>query len=114
MARAVGVAKAREAMLTVRRDPRVPMKEVYDLYRGQLKPDDVVAAARAGSPSPAVLNTRLFYAHLYLGLYYAVAGDAGRAREHITIARQHPICHYMWNVADVHAERLKAAVEKQP
>ncbi len=114
MARDVGVDKARDAMLTVRRDTRVPMKEVYDLYSGQLKPDDVLAAARSGSPSPEALNARLFYAHLYLGLYYEVAGDAGRAREHITIAQQHKIGHYMWNVADIHAQRLKAADEQKP
>jgi len=114
MARDVGVAKARDAMLTVRRDTRVPMKEVYDLYRGQLKTDDVLAVARSGSPSPEALNARLFYAHLYLGLYDEVAGDAERAREHITIAQQHKIGHYMWNVADVHAQRLKAAAEQKP
>jgi lipoprotein NlpI len=86
------------------------MSEVYRLFAGQAQPDEVLAAAIAGSPSPAQKNERLFYAHLYLGLYYEAAGDAGRAREHIErAARSHKIGHYMWNVADVHSRRLAAA-----
>ncbi len=83
MARASGVANARAALLKIKNDPRVPMSEVYRLFAGQAEPDDVLAAAAAGSPSPAQLNERLFYAHLYLGLHYEAAGDAQRAREHI-------------------------------
>jgi lipoprotein NlpI len=108
MARARGVPAARDAMLKIRRDTRVPMTEVHDLYSGTATTDDVLAAARAGSPSPEALNAQLFYAHLYLGLYYEAAGDAARAREHITTAaKKHKIGHYMWNVADVHARLLE-------
>ena len=49
-----------------------------------------------------------FYAHLYLGLYYEVTGDAAKAKEHLELATRHKIGHYMWNVADVHAKRLTA------
>jgi lipoprotein NlpI len=115
MAREKGPDVARDAMLKIRRDTRVPMMEVYDLYCGKGGADDVLAAARAGSPSPEALNARLFYAHLYLGLYHEVAGNAALAREHITTAaRQHKIGHYMWNVADVHARLLEQAAEKKP
>jgi lipoprotein NlpI len=108
MARAQGVAIARGSMLPIKRDARVPMMEVYALYGGQATSEDVLAAARAGNPSPAALNERLFYAHLYLGLYYEAAGDAARATQHLaTAAESHKIGHYMWNVADVHAKRLK-------
>ncbi len=107
MARGVGVPAAREAILKIKKDARVPMMEVYALYAGTAKPDDVLAAARAGSPAPEALNARMFYAHLYLGLYYEANGDAAGAREHIvTAAERHKIGHYMWNVADVHAKRL--------
>lgn len=114
MARGMGTQAAREGMLKIRRDTRVPMMEVYDLYSGKARPDDVLAAARAGSPSPEALNARLFYAHLYLGLFDEVSGNPAGAREHITTAaEQHKIGHYMWNVADVHARLLKSAAEKQ-
>jgi len=107
MARGQSVAAARESMLKIRRDPRVPMMEIYALYSGKSEPDDVLAAAQADQVSPAERNARLFYAHLYLGLYYEVMGDATRARDHLKVAaEQHKIGHYMWNVADVHARLL--------
>lgn len=114
MARDQGVEAARADMLKIKRDLRVPMMEVYGLYKGDLKPADVLAAVEAGEPTPAELNARRFYAHLYLGLYYEVAGDAALAKQHIELARQHKIGHYMWNVADVHARRLSAAKESKP
>ena len=113
MARDRGVAAARQGLLKIKQDRRVPMMEVYALYGGKLTPDDVLKATEAGSPSTAELNARRFYAHLYLGLYYEVSGDAASARKHIDIAaREHKIGHYMWNVADMHARRL--AAEKHP
>lgn len=113
MARGQGVAIARDNLLPIKRDGRVPMMEVYSLYRGQATSEDVLRAARAGNPSPSALNERLFYAHLYLGLYYETAGDVSRAHEHLaTAAERHKIGHYMWNVADVHVKRLKEHGDK--
>jgi lipoprotein NlpI len=107
MARDQGLEAARAGLLKIKQDRRVPMMEVYALYGGELSPDDVLKAAQAGSPSPDELNARLFYAHLYLGLYYDATGDAANAQKHINAAREHKIGHYMWNVADVHAQRLE-------
>jgi lipoprotein NlpI len=107
MARKDGVAKARAAMLKIGDDKRVPMRQIYDLYAGKLKPADVLAAAEEGNPDKVQLNRRLFYAHLYLGLYYETEGDAKRALEHITkAANDHRIGHYMWDVARVHRDLL--------
>lgn len=106
MARDKSVEVARDDMLKIKRDPRVPMMEVYELYSGRARAEDVLAAAKAGEPTADELNARMFYAHLYLGLYYESLGDAKQAREHIEAAREHKIGHYMWNVADVHAKRL--------
>jgi lipoprotein NlpI len=106
MARRVGPAKARAAMLKIGKDRRVPMTEIYALFTGRAPPADVLAAARAGKPAPALLNQQLFYAHLYLGLYFEAEGDAARAREHLTRAVEHRISHYMWDVARVHRDRL--------
>ncbi len=109
IAKADGVQKARAGLLKVGRDRRVPMMEIYDLFAGKLTSDDVLAAARAGQPAPAELNQRLFYAHLYLGLYHDVQSDASKAREHLIKAVQdHKIGHYMWDVARIHLERMGA------
>jgi lipoprotein NlpI len=109
MARLSGVDKARRELLKIKPDSRVPMMEVYALYAGDVQPQDVLSAARAGDPPAEALNRRLFYAHLYLGLYYEAAGDEKRALEHIgRAADEHRISHYMGDVAVVHARLLRA------
>jgi lipoprotein NlpI len=111
VARADGVEKARETMLPIENDPRVPMMQIYEMYRGKLKPDDVLAAARAGDPDAETLAGRMFYADLYLGLYHEAAGNAELARKHILASagndQPNPrVNRYMWDVARIHAERL--------
>jgi lipoprotein NlpI len=109
VARQEGVEKAEANMLPIEQDRRVPMMEIYDLYRGQLKPEDVLSAAAAGEPLAARLNNQLFYAHLYIGLWHEAAGRPEEAKKHLLEAEQHKIGHYMWDVAHVYAERLRAA-----
>jgi lipoprotein NlpI len=107
VARTEGVEKAQTNMLPITRDPRVPMMQIYELYRGKLKPGDVLTAAEANPPNRETRNLRLFYAHLYIGLWHEAAGRADEAKQHILKAEQHKIGHYMWNVAHVHAQRLR-------
>lgn len=107
VARADDVAKARESLLPIKDDRRVPMMKIYALYQGKATVDDVFAAAKAGEPGDAELNQRLFYAHLYVGLFHEAAGKADEAKKHIAEAVAHPIGHYMHDVARVHQELLK-------
>jgi len=107
MAKVGGIDKARKAILKIGDDKRVPMRQVYDLFKGELKPDDVLAAAKAGNPAKGQLNSQLFYAHLYVGIYYDLAGDRKRALENLDAAVDHRIGHYMWDVARVHRDLLK-------
>jgi lipoprotein NlpI len=110
-ARVVGIDKARDGMLKIGKDRRVPMMEVYDLFRGKVKPADVLAAAEKGEATPAERKQRLFYAHLYLGLYYEANGDRAKTLEHISqAAGKYNIGQYMADVARVHEELLR----KQP
>ena len=95
--------KARAALLPVGPDSRKPMREIYQMLRGALTPDQVLAAA-GGQPESE------FYAHLYLGLYFEALGNSGRALEHITAAaadRYAAAGGYMHTVARVHLERLQ-------
>src|SRR2546423_7839370 len=108
VARASSVEKARSTLLSISNDPRVPMMQIYALYQGKLKPDDVLAAASKDPPNRELLNQRLLYAHLYIGLWHEAAGDAEKAKQQILEAEKHKIGHYMWDVAHVHAERLRA------
>lgn len=110
----VGLKKAQQDILRVGPDRRVPMREIYELYAGRLMPDDVLTAAKAGDPDEKTLHHRLFYAHLYLGLYYEVTGNDMLARQHIKAAEGRKIDHYMWDVAHVHAQRMSAAANRTP
>lgn len=107
VARSDGLEKARASILPIEGDRRIPMMKIYAMYQGEATPDDVMAAARAGQPSKAELNQRLFYAHLYVGLFHEVAGRKDLARKHIAAAVEHPIGHYMHDVARVHLARLE-------
>lgn len=101
VARGESPAKARAALLPVGPDARVPMREVYQMFRGTLTPEQVLSAA--GSQPAA-----LFYGHLYVGLYFEAQGMTARALEHIKIAaadRFEREGGYMHMVARVHARR---------
>ncbi len=83
------------------------MRQIYDLYGGRGSVDGVISAAETGSPTAAELNDRLFYAHLYAGLYLDVAGDPGTARYHLARAVENfQISYYMWDVGRIHLEGL--------
>ena len=114
MVRSVGIEKARKDMLKIGNDRRVPMRQVYDLYKGELKPDDVFAACKAGQPEPGPLSQRLFYAHLYVGIYFDLLNDKKKAFEHLDLATEkHRIGHYMWDVARVHRDLLRKEIKKE-
>jgi len=101
VARGESPAKAIAALLPVGPDARMPMREVYQMFRGTLRPEQVLSAA---GTQPAAL----FYAHLYVGLYFEAQGMTARALEHINIAaadRFEREGGYMHMVARVHARR---------
>lgn len=107
-ARATSPKKAREDLIPVTKDARVPMKEVLELFAGKLKPADVIAAVEATKLSGEKLKEARFYAHLYVALFYESEGDAKKALEHLTIAvEQYKIGHYMWDVGNAHLKMLK-------
>ena len=107
------VAAARAGLIPTRSDERVPLMQVHALYAGKAKPEDVLAAAKAGDPKPDELADRLFYAHLYLGLYFEALGQNDEARKHIDLAADtYPAENYMGDVARVHASRLRAATTR--
>jgi len=104
VARADSPAAARKALLPVGPDARVPMRQVYDMFRGATTPDDVLRAAGAQPVAQ-------FYAQLYLGLYFEAFGDDRRALEHIRAAaadRYASAGDYMHMVARVHLKLIEA------
>lgn len=102
-----GADQAREGLIPVTRDGRIPMKEILDLYRGDASSSTVMEVAerarddgRGGAP--------VFYAHLYLGLYYEAMGESSLSKEHIDEAVAFDLPrNYMWQVARIH-QRLRS------
>ncbi|HWE92605.1 MAG TPA: tetratricopeptide repeat protein [Tepidisphaeraceae bacterium] len=109
VARMSGVEKARKVLIPIQGDTRVPMTQIHALFAGKATADDVLKAATAGDPAEAELNSRLFYAHLYIGLYEEAAGHAAAAKEHILLAAEkYSGDDYMGDVARAHAAVLKS------
>jgi lipoprotein NlpI len=102
VARAESPDAARAALLPVGPDSRVPMREIYEMFRGTTTADAVLKAAGTRPQSR-------FYAHLYIGLYSEALGEQARAREQIDLAAQPQFADaggYMHMVAVVHRARL--------
>ena len=108
-ARKDGVDKARKNLLGLEGDDkRVPMMRVYDMLQGKAKPAEVIETAEKANLEGEARTEALFYAHLYVALYYEAAGDADKCKETLTPAvEKYQIGHYMWDVANVHLARMK-------
>jgi len=105
VARSASPAAAKAALLPVGPDPRVPMRQIYEMFRGTMTPDQVMTATRGQSAAAE------FYAHLYIGLYAEALGNSSSALEHITAAADDRFATaggYMHFTAKVHLARLRA------
>ena len=108
-ARATTPKKAREELIPVTKDARVPMNKILDLFAGKLKPKDVLDTAENAKLAGEALKSARFYANLYVALYYESEGDAKKCLEHLTEAvEKYKIGDYMWDIADIHLKVLKA------
>ena len=108
-ARANTPKQAREDLIPVTKDSRVPMKQVLELFAGKLKPQDVIDSAENAKLEGTALTSARFYANLYVGLYYESEKDEKKALEHLTAAvEKYKIGDYMWDVGDAHLKLLKA------
>jgi lipoprotein NlpI len=101
VARDQGLAEARQRLITIKGDSRVPMKEIFQLFSGLGTEEQVLKAAEQGADH--VKKNQLCYAHLYLGLYAEACGDAAKAKQHMSLAaHDYAMNHYMGEVARVH------------
>ena len=114
MARRDGVKKAEQDLLKIGPDSRVPMAQIYELFAGKSTAEDVLQAARAGDPTEQELRVRLFYTHLYIGLYLDAQGKPADALEHMKLAaKDYLVDHYMGGIAVVHVPVLQATLKQQ-
>ena len=103
-ARASTLSRAREEAVPAGSDPRILRAEVYEMLRGRITPEALVAFAHTTA------DVAHFYVYLYGGLLRDVLGDRGGAIEDLTLAasdRYRDHGGFMNIVARVHLRRLQ-------
>jgi lipoprotein NlpI len=71
---AFGKERAREQLLKYEKDDRPPFREVYQLFDGTMSPEEVLKSISPDLPE-ASRQSRLFYAHLYIGMNHVAEGQ---------------------------------------
>ena len=98
-----GLEEAKKRLLTISKDARTPMMEIYALFGGWGTEEQVLKQAHQGRTIGGARARQIFYAHLYLGLYHEAQGNADKAYNYIKKAAQQYKEHgYMGQVARVH------------
>jgi lipoprotein NlpI len=118
--KALGREKAREGLLKYEKDDREPFPDIYQMFAGKLKGEEMLKKIEAAELPAAEKEKRLFYAELYVGLNEAVEGRADAAEDHLAKstanrwgAKAGGGPGWMWHVGRVHHDLLRAAREKK-
>ena len=113
-AKADGGEQARAEMLVYTRFDREPFPSLYEMFAGKKTPDEVFA--EIGKKGLADNEGVLFFANYYCGLGEELLGHRARALGLLRKAVASPLGRgapggpgYMWQVARLHYERLRAA-----
>ncbi len=114
--KAQGRGKAREGLLKYKKDDREPFPSVYQLFAEKITPEEILAQIKSASIDDDEREKRYFYAHLYIGLNFAVEGKPEPAESHLKRATASRwACGagfgpaYMWHVGRLHYEQLARA-----
>lgn len=117
--RAHGRDKAREGLLKYEKDDREPFPSVYKLFAGSIEPDDILKRIALAEIPDKDRESRLFYAHLYIGLNAAVENRDAEAQQHLWLGTRNtwgPAAgygpRYMWHVGRLHEEQLRNKIAK--
>lgn len=118
--KSIGREKAREKLFKYKKDDREPFPSVYKLFAGTMTPDDILNGITKADLTKSDRESRLFYAHLYIGLNYAVEEDSAKAQQHLAAATKNPWPkaasygpNYMWHVARLHEELLRKKLARR-
>lgn len=96
-------AAALAGVLAAGPDPRILRTEIYEMIRGRLSPDALIALAETSVPIVR------FYGHFYVGYYLEATGHPAAARPHFAAAASPELtadAGFLAVVARVHLSRL--------
>ncbi len=86
VARTDGMTQARENLISVSGEKRVPMAQLHALFKGTGSEAEVWLAVEQGGPSAEERAQREFFAHYYLGLLKQAKGKLDEAKSSVSKA----------------------------
>lgn len=95
---------AKQSLIPSRGDARQPMMSILELFNGSKQPDEVLAAAINNTSEGPRRKSALFYADLYIGLYYDSMGNATEAQKFLRSSLTRGSAGYMVDTARVYLE----------
>lgn len=109
LAKSEGLAKARETLIAIERDPRPGLQEVLELYRGSVTPEKLLEQMEQTNLTGQEAAGYRFYTLLYVGLYYVAEGKDELAAKYLKMASDPKLLEagssristYMWETAGI-------------
>ncbi|MEW4562681.1 hypothetical protein AB1K70_09155 [Bremerella sp. JC770] len=109
LAKSEGLAKARETLIPIERDPRPGLQEALEMYRGNVTPEKLLDAMEKTELTGQAAAGYRFYTLLYVGLYYLAEGKDDLAAKYLKLAAdpklldsgRSRISTYMWATAGI-------------
>jgi lipoprotein NlpI len=104
VAKTKGTEAARETVIPSRGDGREPMMSILKMLQGKLQPEQVVQAAIDNTSEGLRRKRALFYADLYIGLYYDSLGNSAEAERYLRRSLSRGDSGYMVDSARVYLQ----------
>ncbi len=104
VAKSENLEAAKKSVIPSRGDGRQPMMSILQMLKGEKQPAEVSQAAVANTTEGARRNSALFYADLYIGMFYDAAGNSEEAKKYFVSSLKRGSSGYMVDTARVYLE----------
>lgn len=111
VARDSSLEEARKKLIPSAGDPRPPMMEVLELFRGETTVEEVLNAVEQVEGGPRAKPLARFYGNLYVALHYESLGKRDLCQKYLEECLKTGTGGYMADVARVHLDRHKKAAK---